>query len=442
MGIIEVALPAMGEGIIEAIITRWFVKEGEYVDVNQPLVEVATDKVDSEISSSVSGIIHKVIFKEGEIPKIGEVLVIIKTESVHAAKAEFSIQNTTNKKAGDFNINWPNKSLIEHREELIQHTDILNTKSNGISISPFIRLMAKNREINFEELMQINGTGQDGRITKNDLNKYIRLGRQYRPKNNSLYEDRDINSGIQLHLNNVRPVMMPGEEIIEMDHTRKLIASHMVNSKRISPHVTSMIEIDVTSIVQWKKDNKDQFINKYGIKLTYTPLIVMAVVKALKDFPGINVSVSGENVILKKYFNIGIATALPDGNLIVPVIKEADKCSFVKVVSLLSDLAERARKSKLEPFEIKGGTFTITNLGPYDNISGIPIINQPEVAILAVGTIKRKPWVVINKGQETIGIRDIMILSLSYDHRVVDGALGGSFLRAVGSYLTSDLPEF
>lgn len=442
MGKFEVTLPAMGEGIIEATIIHWFVKEGETIEEDQPLLEIATDKVDSEIPSQTSGIIRRIFFKEGEIPKVGEVLAVIENELIQQDEFDgihqeiFQIEFTPDDKLNRLKTSKEKKSEIE-----VSTTENSVYIQDRMLISPFIRFMAKNREIEYNELMQIKGSGLGGRITKIDLNNYISSGRRFSQSGEINNAPSVIKSVSEPDPINLKTVLLPGEEIIEMDRMRKLIAAHMVNSKKTSPHVTSMIEIDVTNVVQWRNKHKDEFAQRYGVKLTYTPLMVVAVVRALKDFPGINISVSGEQIIMKKYFNIGIATALPDGNLIVPVIKDADKCNFNKVVLTLADLADRARKNKLEPAEIKGGTFTITNLGPYDNITGTPIINQPEVAILAVGAIKRKPWVVITGGQETIGIRDILILSLTYDHRVVDGSLGGSFLKAIGEYFSTDLPE-
>lgn len=425
----------MGEGIIEATITRWFVKEGEQIDLDMPLLEVATDKVDSEIPSPASGIIHKIFFKEGEIPKVGDVLAVIFNETFQSEKAahlpinQISVEKI-NKTISNQAIDKPPTQTIKVENETSQAIH----RPDHVIISPYLRFLAKSREIEYDELLSIKGTGLHGRITKEDLNNYIRSGRPHARPEKLI----DIPSNKEFE-----PVkLMPGEEIKEMDRTRKLIATHMINSKRISPHVTSMIEIDVTNVVQWRNNVKDSFYQKYSVKLTFTPLVVMAVARALKDFPGINISVTGEKIILKKYINIGVATALPDGNLIVPVIKDADKRSFANIATSLADMADRARKNKLEPAEIKGGTFTITNLGITDNITGTPIINQPEVAILAVGAIKRKPWIVVTEGMETIGIRDIMILSLTYDHRVIDGYQGGVFLKSIGNYFTSELPGF
>jgi 2-oxoglutarate dehydrogenase E2 component (dihydrolipoamide succinyltransferase) len=440
MSKIEILLPAMGEGIIEATITKWLVKEGSYVEEDEPIIEVATDKVDSEIPSPITGILTRIIYHEGEIPKIGEVLAIIDDNKEHPAeeivesKLTYNPEIIQNESLKDFN----------NTSKVIKNT--VSVKKPQYSeeqvITPYIRFLAKSREIQFEELLRIKGSGLDGRITKDDLNNYIKSGRQYKLRNSVFSNEFTSKSEEQSPLINQQYIPGPGEEVVEMDRTRKLIAAHMVNSKRTSPHVTSMLEIDVTHLVQWRMKYKEEFLQKHGIKLTYTPVIVMACIKALKDFPGINISVAGEYIIYKKYINIGVATALPDGNLIVPVIKEADKRSFVNIALHLANLADRARNSKLEPSDIKGSTFTVTNLGHYENVSGTPIINQPEVAILAVGAIKRKPGVVIIERQETIGIRDILVLSLTYDHRVVDGSLGGSFLKSIGDYLVSAVPEF
>jgi 2-oxoglutarate dehydrogenase E2 component (dihydrolipoamide succinyltransferase) len=302
--------------------------------------------------------------------------------------------------------------------------------------------LARDRGIDLDELKQIEGSGQSGAITREDLNTYIRDGRPFREVAEIAEEAQE-----EKQIQPVKPEKDeisagPGEEIIEMSRTRRLIAEHMVRSKQTSPHVTSMVELDVTNVVQWRESNKELFREKHGVKLTYTPLVIEAVVKALKLFPDVNISVKDNYIIRKKYINIGVATALPDGNLIVPVIKEADTRNFVNLAIELSDLAGRARENKLQPAEIKGGTFTITNMGQYDNVSGTPIINQPEAAILAVGAIKKKPAVVDVDGKQTIGIRDILILSLTYDHRVIDGALGGSFVRSIGEKLVNELPEF
>ena len=442
----ELTLPAMGEGIIEATVTRWFVEEGDFIKEDEPLLEVATDKVDSEIPAPVSGKIVRIIYHEGEIPKVGEVLAVIETEgSVEESKPAGP------EKEQEELVTEPEPKIVEvpgqNKQQTIQRNTIQSggqkTESDDIYLTPLVRSLARSRGISVTELRQLKGSGLNGRITKDDLNAYILSGRPFKSEmigNMNLSETDSVQQEQASEATEYTPE--PGEEVVEMDRTRRLIAEHMVRSKRTSPHVTSMVEIDVTQLVKWREDNKEQFLEKYGIKLTYTPVIVEACVKALKEFPDINISVVGNNIIKKHYFNIGVATALPDGNLIVPVIKDADKANLVNIARQLADLAGRAREGKLLPTEIRGGTFTITNMGQYENVSGTPIINQPEVAILAVGAIKKKPATVKIGNELTIGIRDILILSLTYDHRVVDGALGGSFVRAIGNYLEKELPSF
>jgi 2-oxoglutarate dehydrogenase E2 component (dihydrolipoamide succinyltransferase) len=439
MGKFEIILPAMGEGIIEATITRWFVREGEFVHEDDPLLEVATDKVDSEIPAPYSGTITQIIYHEGEIPKVGEVLAIVESENiVEELKDKESITMDRNEDKAEKIVATPKPKTGNAKDQI--KSEINN--SDELLLTPYVRFLAKDRGIAMDELRKIRGTGSGNRITRDDINNYLISGRPHRV-NMEINPVVREETGISEPEDKTKiPVAAEGEELIEMDRTRKLIAEHMVSSKRISPHVTSMVEIDVTELVLWREKNKDAFYKKYGVKLTYTPVIVLAAIHALKKYPGINISVSGNYIIQKKYINIGVATALPDGNLIVPVIKDADKKNLSSLASSLADLAGRARSGNLSPNEIRGGTFTITNMGQYENISGTPIINQPEVAILAVGAIKKKPGVVRIHNELTIGIRDIMVLSLTYDHRVVDGALGGSFVREIGHYLETILPEF
>ncbi len=443
----EVILPAMGEGIIEATITRWFLGVGELIQEGDPLLEVATDKVDSEIFSPASGVISKIIYREGEIPKVGEVLAVIESEvekkevivdDKMEEERDLSERSTSGIMTGEIEtVTGIQETKLSGSQKLFE----VKQSANGIPITPYVRYFAKNRGISFDELQQIGGTGLGGRITKEDLNSYIQSGRKFK---NEYDADRSNNQFLNAGKESSKSSydLQPGEELIEMDRTRKLIAEHMVLSKRISPHVTSTVEIDVTALVNWREMKKEDFFKKHRVKLTYTPVIVAATVKALKDFPGINVSVAGNYIVRKNYINIGIAVALPDGNLIVPVIKNADKCNFISIARQINDLSDRARKNKLLPAEIRGGTFTITNMGKYDNISGTPIINQPEVAILAVGAIKKKPGVVLVDGNDSIGVRNILVLSLTYDHRVIDGSLGGSFVQTLGRYLSEELPDF
>ena len=439
----EVILPAMGEGIIEATITRWLVHVGDIVQEDEPLLEVATDKVDSEIPSPGSGVITRIIYHEGEIPKVGEVLAIIETkfEKNEMLSEESSAFSQEPKVMVDKTVI---PEAINNAPEVIENKKIPkeNKSDDDILITPYIRYFAKNRGISIDELRQIQGSGLGDRITKADLNLYITSGRTFISSGSEQIPITQKAKIEQEGNTNTDYILQDGEELIEMDRTRKLIADHMVRSKQISPHVTSTVEVDVSSLVNWRNKEKDKFYKLHGVKLTFTPLVVVAAVKALKDFPGINISVAGNYIVQKDYINIGVATALPDGNLIVPVIKGADKNNFVSISRQVADLAERARKNKLNPTEIRGGTFTITNMGRYDTITGTPIINQPEVAILAVGAIKKKPAVVLVNGIESIGIRDIMVLSLTYDHRVVDGSLGGSFVQRIGKYLSEEIPDY
>jgi 2-oxoglutarate dehydrogenase E2 component (dihydrolipoamide succinyltransferase) len=374
--------------------------------------------VDSEIPSPVEGTVVRLVYNEGEIPKVGEVIAIIETFGIN----------------GD---DKPDNSFItietEFRQEPIRvpvTPDTGEARTNGESISfisPLIRLLASQRGIKPPELRYIHGTGLEGRITKTDLNTYIanRNGSYPEPTEQPLQN----RTGFQ------EPLPEEGDEMVEMDRMRKLIAANMIRSTRISPHVTSFLEADVTSIVQWREKNKEGFLKAEQVKLTFTPLFVEAVAQALKEYPRINVSVSGENIILRKNINIGIATALPNGNLIVPVIKNTDSENLGSLARKIADLAERSRKNELLPAEIRGGTFTITNIGQYNNLTGTPIINHPESAILAIGTITKKPWAVKTDEGYGIAVRDITMLSLTYDHRVIDGALGGSFLSKIASNL-------
>lgn len=439
MSKIEIVLPAMGEGIIEATITRWFVREGESVQEDDPLLEVATDKVDSEIPSPYTGTISQIIYHEGEIPKIGEVLAVIESDAINNVNEPVAPAQVP-----EVTIPASPKPLTKPKissKPIAEQQNTTNSQDEFL-LTPYVRFMAKDRGISIDELKRLKGSGLNNRITRDDLNNYILAGRplQNKPVKQQEIADERVNETIT----NIDVEYIPadGEELIEMDRTRKLISDHMVRSKRISPHVTSMVEIDVSDLVVWREKNKQAFIEKHGVKLTYTPVIIAAAVHALKKYPGINISVKGNYIVQKKHINIGVATALPDGNLIVPIIRNADKRSFPNITTDLVDLANRARTGKLSPEEVRGGTFTITNMGQYDNVSGTPIINQPEVAILAVGAIKKKPAVVKINDEYTIGIRDIMVLSLTYDHRVVDGALGGSFVREIGHYLETTVPDY
>jgi 2-oxoglutarate dehydrogenase E2 component (dihydrolipoamide succinyltransferase) len=431
----EFKLPAMGEGIIEASITKWFAGEGEIVNEDDSIVEVATDKVDSEIPSPVSGILKKIVYREGEIPKVGEVIAVIETDKESKtvekdASPEISMEKAENQQPTDIEIDYSGKSAPDLNE--IQPLSIRTTGSDKIIHSPYIRNLARQRGITAEELNQIKGTGNDSRITKDDLKNYILAGRPYK-----------ITSG-KVNLPDQKSVTKEStetikdhDEIIEMDRVRRLIAENMLKSKKTAPHVTSFIEADVTGLVTWRESIRKQFIENTGVNLTYTVLITEIVARCLKDFPRINSSVEKDKILIKKDINIGIATALTSGNLIVSVIRQADKENLRGLAIKINDLTRRARENKLLPAEIKGSTFTITNIGQYNSLTGTPIINLPEVAILAVGTIKKKPAVINIQNEPCIGIRDIVMLSLTYDHRIIDGALGGSFLNSIAVHLES-----
>ncbi len=461
----ELILPPMGEGIIEATIIKWLVNEGDRVEEDQPLLEIATDKVDSEIPSPVNGIISKLIRAEGETAAIGDIIAIIETESgfneTHHEKAEqrteAAKEKDKEKEEGTYireTVNSPETDINVTDEKV---HDVPRQTPSGIFITPLVRSIAKKENISPGELDKIKGSGESGRITKEDVLNYLKVradknvatdtsGHHSYPAGTIPEEqitkpgkpdDRDEKTGIAAETTPEKTGVSPGEgdQVIEMDRMRKLIGQHMVRSKHTSPHVTSFIDADVTELVKWRTTIKDEFKRREKQNITYTPFFIEAAAKALRDYPMINTSVAGTTIILKKSVNIGIAVALPDGNLIAPVIKNADERSLIGLVKALNDLAYRARNNKLQPDEVAGGTFTITNFGTFRNTAGTPIINQPEVAILGTGAIVKKPVVIESDQGDVIAIRQIMTLSLSYDHRVVDGALGGKFLRRIAEYL-------
>lgn len=441
MAKLEILLPAMGEGIIEATITKWLVKEGDKIEEDDSIVEVATDKVDSEIPAPEDGVIEKLLFNENDIPKVGDVIAILNTNGEASEGENTSSQASNNEKETKeekteekVEINTVDISSDNDTQE--EQTKIASSTSDGKFLSPLVRKIAEKENVSLSELETIRGTSSTGRITKLDILNYIQ-NRQ----NTGISKPENVKSVVT-----ETPAEKPqvskeqlyggGEyEIVEMDRMRKLIADHMVQSKRISPHVTSFIESDVTNMVNWRNKHKKQFLEKENTKLTFTPIFIEAVVKALKEFPMINVSVDEDKIIVKKNINIGMATALPSGNLIVPVIKNADKLNLIGIASNVNDLANRARDNKLKPDEIQGGTFTITNFGTFGNTTGTPIINQPQVAILGIGAIVKKPAVVETEFGDVIAIRHKTILSLAYDHRVIDGALGGMFLKKISDIL-------
>ncbi|MEA2107331.1 MAG: dihydrolipoamide acetyltransferase family protein [Bacteroidota bacterium] len=431
MAKVEILLPAMGEGIIEATLTKWLVKEVDKIEEDQSIAEIATDKVDSEIPSPQDGVIEKLLFNE-DIPKVGDTIAILKVKGDNDAEIETSKKQEPEKAI-------PQNEPKEEISTSSQPEQPLSSRTpKGRFLSPLVRNIAEKENITANELDQIRGSGNTGRITKDDIINYINTrssgGVQPIPEVSDAKQQKTSEPA--------KPQVSKDQlygggdyEIAQMDRMRKLIADHMVQSKQISPHVTSFVEADVTNMVKWREKNKAKFQERENTKLTFTPLFMEATVKAIKDFPNINVSVDDDKIILKKNINIGMATALPSGNLIVSVIKNADKLNLAGLASNVNDLANRARENKLKPEEIQGGTFTITNFGTFQNISGTPIINQPQAAILGIGSITKKPAVIETAEGDAIAIRHIMILSLAYDHRVIDGALGGMFLKRIADYL-------
>lgn len=420
----ELVLPKMGESIMEATILKWWKKEGDRVNQDETVLEVATDKVDSEVPSPVSGTISQILFRENDVVAIGKTIAIIETEAGDYPKTPITapIKEAPKETAA---LQIESKTAPE-----VKHEVPVSKSDSGRFYSPLVRSIAKEENISLAQLDSIPGTGQDGRVTKRDVLAYL----SNKSQTPAVAPAPSVST--QMESPKAQVSYSAGQvEIIEMDRMRKLIADHMVMSKQTSPHVTSYIEIDVTPLVSWRDKVKNNFAKTYGQKLTFTPIFIQAVAKAIKDFPMINVSVQGTQIIRKLDINIGMAAALPSGNLIVPVIKNADRLNLAGLTYAVNDLAQRARNNKLKPEEIQDGSFTVTNVGTFGNIMGTPIINQPQVAILATGIIKKKPAVIETEFGDTIGIRQLMFLSLSYDHRVVDGALGGSFLKRIGDYL-------
>ncbi|MBA3663147.1 MAG: 2-oxo acid dehydrogenase subunit E2 [Bacteroidetes bacterium] len=433
----DLIMPKMGESVAEATIIKWTKNEGDKIKTDETVLEIATDKVDSEIPSPFEGTLIKRLFNEGDVVQVGTVIAVISSDA-NATVSE-------NPKISTPEI----KSVSENAETKIsdQGSAAAATNNYGSSekfYSPLVKSIAKEEGISLSELDSIKGTGQDGRVTKADILAFLpnRNKSASTSTSSKTSETKSSTSSITTGENTVivnRPAVSvgAGDEIIEMDRMRKIIADHMIMSKHVSPHVTSFVEADVTNLVQWREKIKKDFEKREGEKLTFTPLFIEAVAKAIKDYPMVNVSVdqTGTKIIKRKNINIGMAAALPSGNLIVPVIRNADEKNLIGITKAVNDLAARARANKLVADEIQGGTFTVSNVGNFGNVMGTPIINQPQVAILAVGTIKKKPAVIETPQGDMIGIRHFMFLSLSYDHRVVDGSLGGSFLRRIADYL-------
>ena len=429
---VKMIMPKMGESVAEATILKWLKKEGEHVEADESVLEIATDKVDTEVPSPAAGTLTKCLFSEGQVVKVGEVIAMItldKNEQVSASSPP-TLLIKDNNSASQSNGKENQKASVSMVS--LGNAETIKASSSGRFYSPLVRNIAKESGVSLTDLEKIKGSGVNNRLTKNDLLEHLtKLGSPKKGPEIAI----EIRSEPIIQNKFATSSVGDNVEIIEMDRMRKLIAEHMVMSKHTSPHVTSFVEADVTNLVKWREKIKSDFEKREKEKITYTPLFIEAVCKAIKDFPMINVSVDGTKILLKKNINIGMATALPSGNLIVPVIKNADYLNLTGLTKIVNDLANRARNNKLKPDEIQDGTFTITNVGTFGNVMGTPIINQPQVAILALGAIKKKPAVIETPEGDTIGIRQMMFLSLSYDHRVVDGSLGGSFLRRIADYL-------
>lgn len=428
-------MPKMGESIIEATITRWLKKPGDTITEDEPLAEIATDKVDSEIPSPVEGKLVKVLFQEGDVVPVGTVIAVIAMDGDEEVVEEVASEEKPTEK------------------EVVQAVSVTAETAKVVSddrfYSPLVKSIAKEENISPEELAAIPGSGKDNRVNKQDILNYIELKKAGKVAKNVFVPSPAPVSvapasapatpapSRPAQMERPKVVSNTGDEIIEMDRMRRLIADHMVMSKQVSPHVTSFIDVDVTNIVNWRNKMKDEYQKKDNTKLTFTPIFIEAAARALRDYPQVNASVDGYQIILRKNINIGMATALPNGNLIVPVIKNADQLNMIGLAKQVNDLASRARNNKLDPDDIQGGTFTVTNFGTFDSITGTPIINQPQVAILGLGAIRKQPVVVETDMGDVIAIRHIAILSLAYDHRIVDGALGGMYLKKMKEYLES-----
>ncbi|MFN3941890.1 MAG: dihydrolipoamide acetyltransferase family protein [Flavobacterium sp.] len=422
----ELTLPKMGESVAEATITNWLKQVGDTITADEAVLEIATDKVDSEVPSEVSGTLIEILFQVNDVVQVGQTIAIIETEGgapADAAPAEVKAIETQIEKAAQ-----------TIAPAVVEETSTLDVSSSDRFYSPLVKNIAKQEGISASELEQIVGTGKEGRVTKEDILNYLK--------------NRGTKPVVAAPVTPTKPVASPSpaakaapisvngqDEIIEMDRMRKMISHHMVQSVQTSAHVQSFIEVDVTNIVKWRERVKSSFEKREGEKLTFTPIFMEAVAKAIKDFPMINISVEGDFIIKKKNINLGMAAALPNGNLIVPVIKNADQLNLVGMTKQVNDLAFRAKNNQLKPDDIQGGTYTVTNVGTFGSVFGTPIINQPQVAILALGAIRKVPAVIETPEGDFIGIRHKMFLSHSYDHRVVDGALGGSFVKRVAEYL-------
>ena len=420
MALTEIIMPKMGESIMEATVLNWLKQPGDYVEADEFILEVATDKIDTEVPSPVAGYLKQILIPEGQIATIGKAICVIDANEDAVIESKgFSSEE----------VFHPEPELNALLDLSLGNFDGAEVKSNPW-VSPLIKQICQQESVSQRELSCIRGSGMDGRVTKKDVLNYIAVRNSKR-----MTASGTLSQGPGLRL--------PGDEVTEMDRMRKMISERMSDSKRISPHVTSFLEADLTAIVQWREQNKTKFLEKYKEPITYTPLLFMATAKAIKDFPGMNISVEGNYIVQHQQINIGMAVALANGNLIVPVIHNVDQLSLLELTQKVNDLSVRARKNKLTPADLEGGTYTISNIGGFGNLMGTPIIVQPQVGILAFGIIEKKPAVITGPtGEDQIAIRQKMFISHSYDHRVIDGSLGGGFLKRVSDYLEKFQADF
>ena len=438
MAIIDILLPKMGESVAEATITKLVVDAGSSVDADDPIVEIATDKVDSEVPAPEDGQLVEWCVAEGDVVQVGAVIARYQVGGEGAAEPSASHASEP------VQAEAPAPEIVEAMMAPIAEAPTRRGPS-GRFYSPLVRSIAQEEGISMEELEGIPGSGSEGRVTKKDILSFVQARKGGSPSAAPAPAPAPVQAPDAPKPMSTAPAaatsMSGDHDIVEMDRMRKMIADHMVRSVQTSPHVTSFVEADVTNLVQWRNENKETFQQKFGEKLTFTPLIAEAIVKAIRDFPGVNASVDGDRILIHKAIHLGMAAALPSGNLIVPVIKHADQYNLQGLARQVNDLANRARQGKLSPDDIQGGTYTMSNVGTFGNVMGTPIINQPQVAILALGAIRKRPAVLETPHGDVIAIRHMMFLSHSYDHRVVDGMLGGSFVRRVADYLEGFDPK-
>ncbi|GAB4395294.1 MAG: dihydrolipoamide acetyltransferase family protein [Microscillaceae bacterium] len=439
MASVEMVMPKMGESVMEGTILKWLKQEGEVIALDEPVLEVATDKVDTEIPAPFEGILEKILAQEGEVVPIGNPIALIATEAAQSTPAPSLAPVQPEEKSEKSPLEQVEASIAEAQNYALANGQNLAKPADDRFYSPLVMSIARQENIPMAELALIPGTGLEQRVTKKDIISYL----SQRKNTPVPLVEKPVSPSPTPTPTAVSPTPVPAStgaisgnvEIIEMDRMRRMIADRMVESKRISPHVTTFVEVDVSNIVRWRDKVKKEFEKREGEKLTFTPIFIEALAKTLRDFPMVNISVEGDKILLKKDIHIGMATALPSGNLIVPVIHHADQYNLVGLAKKVNDLANRARQNKLKPDELSGGTYSVSNIGSFGNEMGTPIIMQPQVAIMAIGAIKKKPAVLETEAGDVIAIRNMMFISHSYDHRVVDGALGGSFARRFADYL-------